>query len=138
MILSVLVGLFGLLVYHRPGRAVPVVASAAVRHGNPAADNGLVGSAVKTRTPPQDRARADLDLIDAGEAYNLVIKDVIDVPLAGLEAAVKGSVVFIDPDDNALALAQAGNNVALGTVTELASERGGPANRLRVDLNEKG
>lgn len=123
--------------YHRPGRAVPVVASAAVRHGAPASDDGYVGSVVKTRTPAQDAVRADLDLVAAGEGYNLVVTGIIEVPLAGLEAAVKGQLIYIANATNALGLAPGAGISVLGKLWTLAGEQGGGTAKVRVNLNEK-
>lgn len=124
--------------YHADSRSKRVTAGVDVLHGNPACDDGFVGSAVKTATPAADSPRATRQTIVAGEAYNLITDGVIDVPLAGLEAAVKGDLVHIAAATNALSLNNPGaGRQPLGQVSELAGERGGPLDRLRVDLDKK-
>lgn len=123
--------------YETAGMAVEVTAGVDVRHGAPAADNGFVGTAVKTATPSQHSVRADRDLIVAGELYNLRIRGIHEVPNTNLPGIVKGALVYIDPDDNVIAAAQAGNNVVLGKVSHLPGEQGTPTNRVRVDYDLK-
>lgn len=120
-----------------PGHVAYVTASAAVRHGAPAADDGYVGTTVKQKTPSADGVRADRNLIAAGEAYILIIKGVIEVPNTGLTSLVKGDVVFINTVTNALATATGTNLVPLGKIASLPGERGTPAATLRVNLNYK-
>jgi predicted RecA/RadA family phage recombinase len=123
--------------YETEAKAVRVTAGVDVRHGAPAADNGFVGRAVKTAIPAADGLRASRDLIVAGEAYNLRTKGIMEVPNANLPGIAKGALVYIDPDDNVIGPAQAGNNVVLGKVTHLPSEQGTPSNMVRVDLEQK-
>jgi hypothetical protein len=113
-------------------------ASVAVRSGEPAADEGRVGTAIKTKTPAADTPRADLQTIQVGEPYNMIVHGGISIPLAGLEAAVHGDLVYITTATNALSLNNPGaGRQVLGKVVELAGERGGPLDRLRVDLDQK-
>jgi len=123
--------------YERPGAVVRATAGVDVRHGAAAADNGFVGRAVKTKTPASDLARASRDLIVAGEEYNLRLKGVMEIPTTGITGGVKGDLVYIDPDDNALALAQAGNNVVLGKIHAVAGEHGCQTGKFRVSLDIK-
>jgi predicted RecA/RadA family phage recombinase len=123
--------------YNTESRIVRVTAGVDVRHGAPAADDGWVGTAVKTDTPAADLVRANRDLIAAGTAYNLITSGTISVPNTNLPGIAKGALVYIDPDDNAIAAAQAGNNVVLGKVTHLPGEQGTPSNAVRVDLDLK-
>lgn len=123
--------------YERPGNVVRATAGVDVRHGAPAADNGFVGRAIKTKIPPADGLRSERDLIKAGEDYNLRTKGVLEVDNTTLPGIQKGALVYIDPDDNVIAAAQAGNNVVLGKVTHLPGEQGTPSNRVRVDLDFK-
>jgi predicted RecA/RadA family phage recombinase len=123
--------------YETDAKAVRVTAGVDVRHGAAAADDGWVGFAVKTAIPSADGLRASRDLIVAGEAYNLRTKGIHEVSNATLPAIAKGALVYIDPDDNVIAAAQAGNNVVLGKVTHLPGEQGTPTNRVRVDLEQK-
>jgi predicted RecA/RadA family phage recombinase len=123
--------------YETEAKTVRVTAGVDVRHGAPAADDGFVGRAVKTATPAADALRANRDLIVAGEAYNLRTKGTMSVPNTTLPGIAKGALVYIDPDDNVIAAAQAGNNVVLGKVTHLPGEQGTPSNAVRVDLEQK-
>jgi predicted RecA/RadA family phage recombinase len=116
---------------------VEVTAGVDVRHGAPAADNGWVGTAVKTATPTQISLRSTRDLIVAGELYNLRIRGIHEVPNTNLPGIAKGALVYIDPDDNVIAAAQAGNNVVLGKVSHLPGEQGTPSNMVRVDYDQK-
>lgn len=123
--------------YETAGMVIEVVAGVDVRHGAAAADNGWVGIAVKTATPTQISLRSTRDLIVAGEAYNLRLKGIHEVDNTNLPGIAKGALVYIDPDDNVIAAAQAGNNVVLGKVSHLPGEQGTPTNRVRVDLDFK-
>jgi hypothetical protein len=109
------------------------------QHGEPAADEGRVGTAIKTKTPAADTPRATFRRSAVGEPYNMIVHGgIISVPLAGLEAAVHGDLVYITTATNALSLNNPGaGRQVLGKVVELAGERGGPLDRLRVDLDEK-
>lgn len=120
-----------------PGEVAYVTAGVAVRHGAPAADDGFCGTAVKTATPSAETVRADRNLIAAGEGYTLLIDGVIEVPAASVPGIAKGALVFIDPDDNVVSAAQAGNNVVLGKVASLPGERGTPSDKVRVNLELK-
>lgn len=127
------------MAYERPGSAVRVTAGVDVRHGAPAADDGHVGRAIKTETPKSDGSvsRANRNLIVAGEGYNLRVRGVMEVPNTNLPGIAKGALVYIDPDDNVIGPAQAGNNVVLGKVTHLPGEQGTPTGFVRVDLEQK-
>lgn len=120
-----------------PGRVKYVTASADVRHGAVAADDGYVGTAVKQATPAADGLRADRNLIKAGEAYILIVKETIEVPNTGLTSLVKGDLVYINTTTNALAAASGAGLVPLGKIASLPGERGTPAATLRVDLDFK-
>jgi predicted RecA/RadA family phage recombinase len=123
--------------YERPGNAVRVTASVPVRHGALALDDDWVGRVIKTETPGADTPRADRNLVAAGEGYNLRPRGVAEVPTTGLAGAEKGDIVYID-ESNALHLTAAAGRVAAGKITHLPGEQGTPADRLRVDLEQKG
>lgn len=125
------------MAYERPGNVVRVTAGVAVRHGAPAADSGWAGRAIKTKTPAADTVRTSRDLIAISEDYNLRVRGVMEVPNATLTDIAKGALVYIDPDDNAIAASQAGNNFVLGKVSHLPGEQGTPTNMVRVDLEQK-
>lgn len=123
---------------YRPGRVRnDVVAHAAIVHGQIAYDGGVVGEAVKTAIPAQDAPRTTLQNIAAGEPYNSIITGVVSAPLAGLEAATQGQLIYIDTTTNALGLASGAGKVPAGRVAYLAGQQGGPTDRIRIDLNQK-
>lgn len=135
------------MAYERPGSAVRVVAGAAVRHGALAADDGHVGRAIKTLTPSQTVARADRDLINVAEEYNLRPRGVSEQPIVqtassgrpayDLTGITKGALVYIVTATNALELTAGAGKIPAGKCTHLAAEQGTPAGYFRLDLEQK-
>jgi hypothetical protein len=123
--------------YERPGNAVPVTAGVDTRHGDAAADDGQVGRAIKTLTPAADALRANRNLILAGEKYNIRVRGVMEVDNTNLAGAVKGDLVYITTATNAISNAAGAGKVVLGKIVFLPGEQGTPANRVRVDLQQK-
>lgn len=120
-----------------PGNVAYVTAGVAVRHKAPAADDGYVGIAIKQDTPAADVVRADRDLIAAGKGYLLMIRGIHEIPNAALPGIAKGALVYINTTTNALAAAGGAGLVVLGKVASLPGERGTPADKVKVNLNEK-
>lgn len=120
-----------------PGDVAYVTASAPVRHKAPAADDGYVGVAIKQAIPGADTPRADRDLIAAGEGYVMLLKGKADVNAADVPAIAKGALVYITEATNAISNAAGAGKVVYGKVSELAGERGTPADKVRVNLELK-
>lgn len=125
------------MAYEREGDALFVTAGVDVRHGAPAADDGFVGRAIKTLTPPADGLRADRDLIKAGESYTMRPRGVMEVLNTNLPGAVKGDLVYIATATNVISNAAGAGKVVLGKITNLPGEQGTPSNMVRVDLELK-
>jgi hypothetical protein len=131
--------------YETNGKALQVVASANVRHGSLASDDGHVGRVIKTQTPAQDTLRANRNLVVAGEAYNIRPRGVAQVLIVSVAAegawditgVTKGQLVYITDATNVLSLAAGGGKSVAGKVTHLAGEQGTPANMVRLDLQQK-
>lgn len=117
---------------------VPVVASVAVQHKAPAADDGWAGIAFKTKTVDIGTTlKANLQTIAVNEAYNLQVKGEWEIANTGITGAVKGDLVYITDADNSLSLSAGAGKRVLGKVTAVAGERALPAGRLRIDLTQK-
>jgi len=123
--------------YNTNARVVRVTAHADVQHGDPAADDGFVGIAVKTQTPPADAPRDERDVIESGEEYNLIIKGIVEIPVAGFSDPDKGELAYITTADNSLSDTAGQGKVVLGKITHLPGEQGTPLDKLRVDLDLK-
>jgi hypothetical protein len=121
-----------------PGKVAYVTAGVDVRHGALACDDGFCGTAVKQKTPAADTVRASRDLIVAGEAYLLLIAQVVEAPRAGaLASVVKGDLVYITAADNTLATTSGAGKQVLGRVASLPGERGTPSDKVRINLRQK-
>lgn len=120
-----------------PGNVAYVTASANVRHKAPASDDGYAGAAIKQKIPAADGVRADRDLIVASEAYIIVLRGKIDVPAASVPGIAKGAFVYVTDADNAVSAAAGAGKTVLGRVSELAGERGTPADKVRVNMDQR-
>ena len=119
-----------------PGSVAYVVAGVAVRHKAVASDDGYAGVAIKQDIPPADGVRADRDLIGAGKAYILALRGKCDVLASDLPGITKGTLVYVVPATNAVTTT-ATSNVVLGRVSELAGERGTPADKVRINMDQR-
>lgn len=126
---------------NRPGRMKRVTASKAINHGAPAVEQNYVGLAVKTSvrrwfeglTIGGDGQAAPA-VIANGESFNMIVKGEVEVDqLAG---AAKGDPVYIVAATGVLTETAAGN-VPFGRVADTGGQRGLPAGRMRVDLDDK-
>lgn len=126
---------------NRPGRIKYVTATKTTTHGAPCAESNFVGVAVKQTAPSWSTAYSAQQTIAIGEKFAIIAKGYVEVDsaIAGLAGAVKGDTVWINNTNNALTLTDpgAGNGRKYGRVSELAGQRGGATNRLRVDLDSK-
>lgn len=126
---------------NRPGRIRYVTATKTTTHGAPCVETNFPGVAVKTAPPGWAVAFSAQGTIAIGEKFSIISKGYVEVDsaIAGLAGAVKGDTVWINNTNNALTLIDpgAGNGRKYGRVIGLAGERGGAANRLRVDLDAK-
>lgn len=124
--------------YNRPGHVeVDVVATKAVAHGAITWEQGKPGVAVKTREEPITAGITARNQIAIGEAFNLIVKGVVQV--ANGAAFVRGDPVYITIASNTLtktgpASATVGK---VGVVSEVAGQRGTPAGLMRVNLDLK-
>lgn len=128
-------------------------AHAAIVHGQIAYDDGHVGEAVKTQTPPADAGRSTLANIAVGEQYNMIVRGRVAAPAAGpLAGAAHGDMVYIDQVTNALSLNNPGaGRTPVGKIAYLSGEMGTqslaaptgtglsnpPVPSHRVDLDDK-
>lgn len=119
-----------------PGNVAYVVAGVNVRHKAIASDDGYTGVAIKQKIPAADGVRADRDLIVAGEAYILALRGKCDVLASDLPGITKGTLVYVVPATNAVSVT-ATNNLVLGRVSELAGERGTPADKVRINMDQR-
>ena len=120
-----------------PGNVAYVVAGVAARHKTIVCDDGYAGVAIKQKIPPADGVRADRDLIAAGEAYIVALRGKCDAPAASLPGIAKGAMVYVTEATNALATAAGAGVVPLGRVSELAGERGTPADKVRINMDQR-
>jgi hypothetical protein len=99
-------------------------------------NSGFVGVAVKQVNRAWDQGLSNQAVIDPGEPYYLITKGVVQVPNAGISANVKGDPIYITAATGALtATGPAGGK--FGRITEVAGQRGVPANKVRIDLDSK-
>lgn len=122
--------------YNRPGRGVYVkneTASAALTHGQPVKEGAFVGIAVKQVSPGFDSTIADASTIEDDEEYFLITKGIVQTDT--VSGFAKGETVYIT-SANALTETSSGNT-KFGTVVELATKRGTPTGKVRIDLDLK-
>jgi len=77
--------------------------------------------------------------VQVGEDFVIETKGLVTVPnvnAAGGTFAV-GAAVYIDPDDNTLTSAHAGNELKYGRVEAIAGDRGTATGKMRVNLDQK-
>ena len=121
--------------YNRPGGGVYVVNGATVlNHGQPVAQNGFVGVAVKQQNVPWDQGLSVQAQIQANEPYYIITKGVVQVPNTGISANVKGDPIYIGAGN---ALTPTTGSPKFGRIVEVAGARGVPANKVRIDLDSK-
>lgn len=122
--------------YNRPGRGVYVTnetASAALTHGQPVKEGSFVGIAVKQVSPGFDSTIADASTIEDNEEYFLITKGIVQTDT--VSGFAKGDTVYIT-SANALTETSSGNT-KFGTVVEVATDRGTPTGKVRIDLDLK-
>lgn len=122
--------------YNRPGRGVYVkneTASAALTHGQPVKEGNFVGIAVKQVSPGFDSTIADASTIEDDEEYFLITKGIVQTDT--VSGFAKGDTVYVT-SANALTETASGNT-KFGTVVEVATNRGTPTGKVRIDLDLK-
>lgn len=135
--------------YERPGAAFYVPsATKAVNAHEPATEHGVVGAAIKTTALPwtQGFDVATNTLIKVGEKFTIRTKGIhqfdtsVGKPSNGVAAGVLGEGVYIRPATNILVLesANAAGDLPFGRIVEITgNNRGVPANKVRIDLDQK-
>jgi hypothetical protein len=123
--------------YNRPGTRYYVLgATKAMVHGAPCVEDGIVGTAQKTKQPNSAAGLAGgvQQAIGIGEPFTIVCKGIVKVPfVAGF---AKGDPVYITAATNALTETAAGN-VKFGRVVEIQGQRGLESGFARIDLDMK-
>ena len=124
---------------HSPG--CHVTAGVALRDDTLASDDGCSGLAVKQIQPSVTVARADLDLIGAGEKYYILDSGEADIELpAAISAAVKGDRIWIDPATNAVSInngAPVAGREKLGKIRYIGPERGLPVGFATISFDAR-
>jgi hypothetical protein len=133
----------------REAPGVHVTASAKVKDGLPASDDGFVGIAVKQIPKSSDVARSTLDDIEISEKYYLLITGEADVINGSAQGGpgltlAKGTAVYINDATNALVLAATALTAGVlnagfskyGKVAYLAPERGLPTGWVTINLDQ--
>lgn len=124
--------------YNRPGHVqVDAVATKAIAHGTITWEDGMPGVAVKTREEQIAAGTAARSQIAIGEAFNLIVKGVVQVANAG--GFVRGDSVYITKATNVLSKAGPASATLgkVGVVSEIAGQRGTPTGQMRVNLDLK-
>lgn len=124
--------------YTGPGERVDAVAVRALTHGDPCVIGGLVGFAAKNEglgryDDPSDAGVRDIAI---GEVFQLFLTGVHELPLTGgVAAGAVGGLLYIDPDDDSVALAAdvATGDLPLGVIQEIDASRAPDV--ARVNLN---
>lgn len=102
--------------------------------GAPVTEEGVVGVAVKQKTPSWDSAVATHVEIADDEDFAILTHGVVEVDtVAGFAV---GDPVYIDASDNSLT-ETATDNIPFGRVVEVAGERGTPTGKVRINLDFK-
>jgi hypothetical protein len=128
--------------YNRPGPGVYVTnGGSPVQHGAPVTINGFVGVAVKQKSRLWSDAYSGQATIDAGEAFFIITKGVVQVGNgdAGIATAAVGTPVFITAAGvltTATGTPKFGRVVENGGATK-GGPRGTPAGKVRIDLDTK-
>lgn len=127
--------------YNRPGNVlVDVIATKQVNHGTITFEDGVPGVAVKTLPDAATAGLVNPKVILVGEAFNLIIKGIVQIANAGTGAPfARGAGIYITKASNVLNnTGPASGTVArVGTVTEVAGTRGTPTGFMRVNLDTK-
>jgi hypothetical protein len=127
--------------YNRPGSVlVDVIATKQVNHGTITFEDGVPGVAVKTLADPATAGLVNPKVIAIGEAFNMIIKGIVQIANAGTGAPyARGAALYLTKATNAITnVGPASATVArLGTVTEVAGTRGTPTGFMRVNLDTK-
>ena len=107
-----------------------------INHGDPAAEDGFTGKAVKQKTRGWGDGVANQAQIDVGEDYYLITQGVTEfaLPTPALAAHAQGDPIYVA--DGKLTMTGAAGT-CLGRITALPGVRGCPANAIRVDLSAK-
>lgn len=110
-------------------------ATKSVAHGAPVIEDNIPGIAIKQVARAWSAGLTGQATIDVGESFGIEYTGVWYVP--AVSGAAKGSLLYIDPTDNALSLSSGSDHVKFGKVKDLAGERGCPTGKQRVDLDMK-
>jgi predicted RecA/RadA family phage recombinase len=121
---------------NRPGRIKYVTATKTTTHGQACVESNIAGVAVRQVSPHWSDAYSSVTTIAIGEKFAIINKGIVEVPNTPISAAVKGDPIYIVAATNALTTT-VGTNPKFGRVAEVASERGGRAGYVRIDLDSK-
>lgn len=125
----------------RPGSVHYVTAATkAVLHGAPAIEDGYPGIAIKQVAAPAGTGLGDTKIttVQVGEAFIIQHKGQVLVNNSKQEGGTfaKGDVVYIRTADNLITATSTGNS-KFGRVEAIATERGIPTGKMRVDLDSR-
>lgn len=120
-----------------PGSVAYVTAGVDVRHKTIASDDGYAGVTIKQAIPAADAPRANRDLIPAGQGYIMLLRGKCDALASDLPGIAKGAFVYVTDATNAVTAAAGAGKTVLGRVSELPGERGTPADKVRINMDQR-
>jgi hypothetical protein len=127
--------------YNRPGQIFYTTNASGgnIAHNSPVLSGGRVGVAIKQKATDPTAGLVNPAQIANGEAFAMVVKGVVQVPVTGITSPAVGDPVYIVASSNALTktAGTGGANKPFGRITELAGTRGTPTGQVRIDLDAK-